>query len=419
MTAKPSHPVRSFPNGFVWGASTAGHQVEGGSTNSDTWFLEQIDGSVFRQPSGAACNSWELWKEDIDLVAAMGLGAYRFSVEWARIEPERGVFSNDALARYNAMVDYCVERGIAPVVTFNHFTLPHWVACMGAWLHADVPQLFARYCEAVMVAIGDRIKFAVTLNEPNLGQLLTWVLPPFVRDLERATLVAATAAAGVDKYRVGNVSLVEEFGAMQDGLTAGHRAAKAAIKAIRPDLPVGVSLAIVDDQVVGADSSLRDQKRAEVYGHWLGVASEDDFVGVQNYERAYYDANGPVIQNPDAPKNDMGTIIEPGSLAGTVRYAYEFAGVAVLVTEHGMSTHDDKHRAAFIEPSLAALLDVIDDGVPVIGYLHWSLLDNFEWIFGYDQQLGLHAVDRVTFVRTPKPSAAVLARIAQVNAVGA
>ena len=115
----------------------------------------------------------------------------------------------------------------------------------------------------------------------------------------------------------------------------------------------------------------------------------------------------------------MGSTVDPASLEGAVRYAHERAGVPILVTEHGISTADDSIRAEFIEPSLVGLLDAIDDGVPVLGYLHWTLLDNFEWIFGYDVQLGLVAVDRTTFERTPKPSADTYSRIVRANAVEA
>ena len=319
----------------------------------------------------------------------MGLNAYRFSVEWARVEPTEGTFSEEALDHYEAIVDRCLEVGMAPVVTFNHFTSPHWFAMRGSWLDPEAPALFARYCDAVMERFGDRIAYAVTMNEPNLARLLSWLeLPDFVRDLERATLEAASAATGVARYRLANVMLPEEMDAMADGLTAGHLAGKAAIKARRADLPVGLSIAVVDDVVVGDDASVRDRKRAEVYERWLELARDDDFVGVQNYERVPYDGNGAVPPAEGAPINQMGTAVEPLSLAGAVRYAHEAAGVPVLVTEHGMSTDDDTLRAGFIEPSLAGLHELIAEGVPVLGYLHWTLMDNFEWIFGYGHQLG-------------------------------
>jgi beta-glucosidase len=417
---EPSVTQRRFPVGFLWGVATAGHQNEGDNTTSDTWFAEHVSPSVFREPSGRACNGYQLWREDLDLVAGMGLTAYRFSVEWARVEPVEGEFSDDALAHYGAILERCRELGISPVVTFNHFTSPDWFARRGAWLDPQAPQLFARYCGVVMDRIGAGIAMAVTMNEPNLTQLLLWIdLPQFVRDLERATLAAAGEAAGVARYRLSNVVLPEEYGAMADGMSAGHVAAKAAIKHRRPELPVGLSLAIVDDQVVGDDPSVRDRKRAEVYARWLELARADDFLGVQNYERALYDAAGPVRPTDGSELNQMGSDVYPLSLAGAVRYAHEATGVPILVTEHGMSTPDDTLRAGFIEPALAGLLDLIDQGVPVLGYLHWTLLDNFEWIFGYDFQLGLHEVDRQTFARTPKPSAAVYARIARAGVLPA
>ena len=159
---------RSFPTGFLWGVASAGHQNEGDNDNSDTWFAEHVTPTVFREPSGKACNGYELWREDVDLAAGMGLNAYRFSVEWARVEPAEGEFSDEALDHYEAIVDRCLERGLAPVVTFNHFTSPHWFAMRGGWLDPEAPALFARYCDQVMERFGDRIAYAVTLNEPNL-----------------------------------------------------------------------------------------------------------------------------------------------------------------------------------------------------------------------------------------------------------
>ena len=146
-------------------------------------------------------------------------------------------------------------------------------------------------------------------------------------------------------------------------------------------------------------------------------SSEDDFIGVQNYERLWYDGNGAVEPAPGLSLNQMGSSVEPASLGGAVRYAYERAGVPVLVTEHGIGTEDDPLRADFIPRALSGLLNAIDDGVPVIGYIHWTLLDNFEWIFGFDKQLGIVAVDRTTFERSPKPSAEVYGQIARTNTI--
>jgi beta-glucosidase len=399
---------------ILWGVSTSGHQTEGGNTTSDTWFAEQVTPTVFREPSGPACDGWHRWREDLDLVVGMGLSAYRFSVEWARVEPVEGEFSEAALEHYGAIVDRCAELGLAPVVTYNHMTAPHWFARRGGWLDPGSAEAFARYCGVLTDHIGHSIAYAVTLNEPNLPRLLSWApIPDAVHDLERATLEAAGRAAGVERYRLANVALPEEFDALEDGMAAAHRAGRAAIKARRPDLPVGLSLAVVDDQAVG-ETTIRDQKRNDVYARWLRLARDDDFVGVQNYERARYDADG-LVPAGDGP---LFADVHPSSLGNAVRYAQAEAGVPVFVTEHGLATDDDTRRAAFLEPSLAGLREAIDDGVPVLGYLHWTLLDNFEWIFGYGLKLGLVEVDRETFARTPKPSAAEYARLVRAHRGG-
>ena len=147
--------------------------------------------------------------EDLDLAADMGLDAYRFSVEWARIEPEAGRVDAGALDHYEAIVDGCLERGMVPIVTLSHFTSPHWFAMRGAWLHQDAAARFADQSDRVLARFGDRLAAVVTLNEPNLPEMLVAAgLPPHVIELERATLAAASAAAGVRTYRAGNVMLL-------------------------------------------------------------------------------------------------------------------------------------------------------------------------------------------------------------------
>jgi beta-glucosidase len=405
--------VSKFPADFIWAVATAGHQVEGNNRNSDTWFAEHAKPTVFKEPSLMACNSFELYRTDIDLVAGMNLTAYRFSVEWARIEPSEGVFDEAMLDHYEAMVDYCREKGLKAIVTFNHFTAPSWFAAKGGWLAPDAPELFGRYCGKVAERIAHKIAFAVTLNEPNLGRLLKWVgLPSFVHDLERATLEACSLQAGVPKYRLANVLLEEEMGDIEDGIAAGHVAGRKAIKAVAPELPVGFSLALMHDIVIGDDATVRDRKRAECYERWLELAKNDDFIGVQNYETHRFDANGLVKAAAGEQANGMGTVIDADSLAGAVEYVYSNVGKPVLVTEHGLLHEDDSLREVFIPAALEKLHEVLAKGVPVLGYTHWTLLDNFEWIFGYEFRYGLFAVDHQTFERIPKGSSKVYAAIA-------
>jgi beta-glucosidase len=411
-------PSRStFPKGFLWGAATAGHQVEGNNVNSDTWLLENVRPTVFVDPSGDAVNSFELWRQDLDLVRSMGLNSYRFSIEWARIEPEPGQFSLAMLDHYKAMIDGCRARRLAPLVTFNHFVSPRWFAARGGWLNPEAPKLFARFCDRAARHLAAGIDHAITFNEPNILRLLRIAgLPPFILDKQREMLAAAAKATNSAKFVALNAGNWEDLDAMLPLLISGHKAGKAAIKAARSDLPVGVSLAMLDDQALGPDS-LRDAKRRENYGAWLDVAKDDDFLGVQNYERVIWDSKGKVPPPTGSPRNFSGSEVYPASLAGAVRYAYKVTGVPILVTEHGVGTDDDKIRSNLITAALAELERAMADGVPVKGYVHWSLLDNFEWIFGYKPHFGLASVDRTTFKRTAKPSAAVYAAIAKRNSL--
>ncbi|MGV3510481.1 MAG: family 1 glycosylhydrolase [Novosphingobium sp.] len=405
-----------FPDGFLWGASTAPHQIEGNNTTSDLWFLEHQQPTVFAEPSGDAANSLLMWEQDLDLVKSIGLNTYRFGVEWARIEPAKGQFSEAMLGHYRRIVEGCRARGLAPVVTYSHFSAPLWFSAQGGWTNPESAELFARYCTRVTQAMGAQLHSAITLNEPNILLLLKAMLPKPVWDIQKLTLDTAAKRLGAQKMVCGNVAAYEDLPALQAGLLAAHKAGRAAIKAVRADLPVGVSLAMLDDQAVGKNS-IRDRMRGELYGPWLEVAKADDFIGVQNYERALWDDKGKLPAPEGSVRNWSGTEVWPGSLGGAVRYAHAATGRPVLVSEHGVGSDDDAVRAAFIPPALAGLKQAIDDGVPVIGYCHWSLIDNFEWIFGYRPKFGLASFDRVTFERKAKPSAAVLGAIAKANAL--
>lgn len=407
---------KGFPKGFKWGTASAAHQVEGNNTLSDLWLVEQVKPTMFMEPSGDANNSFELWPRDLDLVKQMGLDTYRFSIEWARIEPRPGVFSIAMLDHYARIIEGCHERGLTPMVTFNHFTVPRWFAAQGGWTQKDAADLFARYCDKAARRLAAGMGYATTLNEPNMIHLVDKGLPPQMAGMVKAMNQAAGAACGASNFKNGMLPEHDDIPLLEENMLAAHKAGRAAIKAARGDLPVGVSLTMSDDQAVGANSQ-RDAIRKQFYGPWLELAKQDDFIGVQNYARAIWNAQGQVQPPADVPRSQMGVEIYPASLAGAVRYAHEATGRPVMVTEHGIGIEDDAVRAKFIPEALAGLQQVIADGVPVLGYVHWTLADNFEWVFGFKHKYGLCSVDRATFARTPKPSAAVLGAIAKRNAV--
>jgi len=394
---------------FLWGAATAGHQVEGNNINADIWLLEQVPDTRFVEPSGDACDSLHRWREDVGIVAVLGLNCYRFSIEWSRIEPASGQFSDAWLDHYARMAAACREAGIAPVVTLSHFTSPRWFASLGGWHNREAPALFARFADRAARRLAPFVSHVVTFNEPNLPLMGRWSATPLADPMRAgldAMLAEAARESGSDRFAVWVYSRGED--AALANLLAGHRAAKQAWKAARSAVAIGMSLALPDAQPVG-DSAIAAYRRfAE--RPFFDVAREDDFVGVQNYGRMRVGAKGVVPPVADAELTESGDEYYPRALGAAVAHAHEQTGRPVLITENGIAAADDAQRARYIPAALASLDDTRASGVPVLGYIHWSLLDNFEWRRGYTQHFGLVAVDRATFRRTPKPSAHVYAR---------
>lgn len=420
LAAGASAGLRKFPANFLWGAATAGYQVEGNNVNADIWLLEHVKPTIFAEPSGDACNSFTRWPEDLSLVRDLGLNAYRFSLEWARIEPVEGNFSHAMLDHYKDLIGACRACGIVPVVTFNHFACPIWFAARGGWTARDAPALYARYCDRAARHLGAGIGYALTFNEPNIMKVLRRFAPSleFVAT-RRAMLDAAAHATGSRHFVTGLVANDEDVDAMLASMITAHQYSYETIKSAHPGLPVGTSISISDDQSVGPSTHV-DQKRKEVYSAWLeALRATGDFIGVQNYDRTRIGANGVEPAPAGAKLTHHGVEIYPDSLGNAVRYVHHATGKPVIVTENGLDTEDDTLRAAYIPAALDGLHKAVVDGIPVLGYIYWSLLDNYEWSLGYAYRYGLFSVDRKTFRRSRKPSAIVLSKIAVRNALPA
>lgn len=401
---------------FLWGVATAGHQVEGNNVNADIWLLEQVAGTLFAEPSGDACDSLNRWREDIALVVAMGLNCYRFSVEWSRIEPAPGQFSQAWLDHYARIAAYCRDRNIAPVVTLSHFSSPRWFAAAGGWENMEAPALFGRFADRVARRIAGEASHVVTFNEPNLQKLGTWSATPLSVDARAdfATMMAAAAkASGSDRFSV--LVYPGDTDAQISLVAKGHAQARAALKAVSGDLPVGLSLAMPDAQGAVPDSALA-AFRASVDAPFFAMVKDDDFVGVQTYSRVLIGPKGSVPPPAGAELTEAGDEFYPQALGNAIRYVHAATGKPIFVTENGVGAADDAQRRRFLPLSLAALDAVRREGVPVIGYIHWSLMDNFEWRRGYAKHFGLVAVDRTTFARTPKPSARLYADLVRARA---
>lgn len=407
-----------FPQDFLWGVATAGHQVEGNNVNSDTWFLEQLPGTIFAEPSADAIDHYHRYREDIALIAGLGFTSYRFSLEWARIEPAEGQFSAAALDHYRRVLAACHEHGLTPVVTFHHFTSPLWLLQAGGWEDERTADLFARYCDRVMAHLGDLIGVACTLNEPNLPYLLRELgIPGGSQESRAGNLMweAAGQRLGLDPRKVASF----QFAASEDSFNvrlAAHRAGRDAIKAHRPELQVGWTLANSDIQAVDGGGENANRVRREVNERFLEASRGDDFVGIQTYGRTAFNAEGLAPVPNGVETNQMGEEIYPRAIEATVREAARVAGIPVIVTENGLATEDDTQRVAYLRAAVDGVAACIADGIDVRGYIAWTAFDNFEWIFGYRPKFGLIAVDRATQERTPKESAHWLGSFAREHA---
>jgi beta-glucosidase len=389
-----------FPERFLWGASTSAHQIEGGNVHSDWWAWEQSGRGA--EKSGRACDSWHRWREDLDLAASMGLSVFRLSIEWARIEPEPGRFDEDALAHYAEVVAGIHERGMLSMVVLWHFTHPAWFSADGApWLRADAAEVFARYARRVAEALGEQVDLWATLNEAN-----TYV--------EHAFVVGDWPPGRQGDYLTAYRSYA--------GLARAHRAARSAIREVcGPTTPVGLTHVMPWAHPVAGSRGSWPRRR--LY-HWeaahafLGRVSHDiDWLGVQYYYDAPMRLGGIDDTDGDPPRTDMGWRIYPEGLYGALQEAWRRYGIPIIVSENGLADATDSQRGRFLLDHLAWLHKAIDEGVPVLGYLHWSLIDNFEWAYGFAPRFGLAEVDYETFARTPRPSSRLYAEIARTNRI--
>jgi beta-glucosidase len=407
---------KMFPDKFLWGCATAGHQVEGNNTNSDLWLLEHLPESLFKEPSGDACDHYHLYPQDISMLADLGFNTYRFSLEWARIEPEEGFFSNAELEHYRRMLATCRERNLTTLLTYSHFTMPRWFAYKGGWQNPEAPDLYARFCEKATRHLGDLVGYASTFNEPDVPQLLNWInpagAPGSLLEMMQGGLIRARKQLNAPEFAS---FFLGDHKKIRDGLLSAHYKGKAAMKSVRSDMPVGFNLAMSADQPAPEDSHLAE-KRADVYGPWLEVAKQCDYLGVQVYSRS-------IVGKKDLPPpkgaelTQIGWEFYPECVEHAVRYASKETGVPIMVTENGVATTDDSRREEYLRRALIGLKHAIDDGVDVRGYVVWSLLDNFEWMSGFEPKFGVVAVDRATQRRTIKPSAAMLGNIARTNSL--
>jgi len=368
-----------FPNNFLWGSATSSYQVEGGIENND-WAEASKKGKV--PYADIAADHYNRYREDFDIAKHLGQNAHRFSIEWARIEPEEGKFNEKEINHYINVINAQIERGIEPMLTLWHFTLPSWFTDIGGFTNSKAAFYFSRYVEYVVARLGDRVKFWITINEPIVyvrrsffAKKGSW--PPFKNNFFTFLKVIKT-------------------------LISSHIMSHNIIKKINPDLQVGIAknnMYFENHPIAGYFWNFHFLNKIDDYS---------DFIGL-NY---YFHRRFPKNENKSI--TDIGWEIYPEGIYHVLKDLRKYKK-PIYITENGLADAKDEKREKFIKDHLLWIHKAISEKVDVRGYLHWSLLDNFEWTKGFDPRFGLVEVNYKTLERKIRSSAYVYAEICKNN----
>lgn len=415
-TSRP-YKAGDFPSGFIWGAATSSHQVEGNNRSNDWWEYEQSG----RLPhiSGEACRHYELYEQDFDLARSWGHNAHRFSIEWSRIEPSEGNWNQDAVAHYRSVIRALLERHLEPIVTLHHFTNPAWFTRSGGWLRRDSASMFARYVGFVAEHLGSDVRYWLTVNEPTVYVMQGYINGEWPPCLKSSWIRAVVAFKN---------------------LARGHVLAYRTLHGFRQDIKVGFAhsaplVAPCDpgrkrDRIAAV---LRDMILNRAFFHLIGVRARNsqppsplDFIGINYYTRALIRSEGWGVgallgkacrldhHLDGGVMSDIGWEVYPRGLRMVLGNFSRF-GIPLLVTENGVATNDEVLRRNFLIQHLESLAEAVESGIDVIGYLYWSLIDNYEWTLGTDPHFGLASVDFETQERRPRPCVEYFGSVSREN----
>ena len=390
-----------FPEDFFWGAATSAYQVEGNNTNSDWWEWEKRIG--LKEPSGEACRSYELYKQDFDLAKFLNHNAHRLSIEWSRIEPDEGKFSSKEIGHYRDVILFLRERNLEPIVTLHHFSNPRWFAELGGWLNRDADKYFSRFTETIVQALCDQVRFWVTINEPMVYAHHSYILgqwPPQERSFRKAKKVTANFIdSHIKAYRLIH-SIYE-----QKKLSA-------------PLVTVAKNMQTFEPCNLTPRDKFAAYLRNKLYNFEfikkLIKYKSLDFIGVNYYTRSLVETKGWSVKNllldvcegnhSQLKKNTLGWDIYPQGLYNLLLKLKKYK-LPVFILENGICTDDDKLRWDFIYEHLKSINSAMSEGVEVLGYIYWSLIDNYEWDKGFSPRFGLIEVDYKTYQRNIRESA--------------
>jgi beta-glucosidase len=435
LMGRKGNIMGKFSNDFMIGAATAAHQVEGNNIYSDFWTMEHLPGTMYKEPSLEAVDHYHKYNEDIQLLVNAGLNTYRFSIEWARIEPTKGNFDQNEIEHYRQVLEFCHENKVTPIVTLHHFSSPKWLISEGGWESESTIEYFGNYCRFVVSELGELIPYICTINEANIGKQIAKIMKRMMagvnekKSAEKQESVDVQVGLNVDlkaSMEQYNLALGEAFGIdpknvhtfispqTENGeliIMRSHEKARTVIKEINPNIKVGITFSLYDHQALPGGEPYVEVEQHEDFLNYLPFLQEDDFLGVQNYSRKIHGPNGVVQLDENTRVTKMGYEYYPEALGNVLRFVAKHWDKPIIVTENGISTDNDEDRVEFIERALNGVYQCIEEGINVLGYTYWSLLDNFEWQLGYAQTFGLIAVDRTTQTRYPKESLSFLGSI--------
>lgn len=412
-----------FPKDFLWGASVASHQVEGDTVNQWTvWELEnaarlaktaqerldwipswsQVKDQAQNPEnyiSGKGVEHYDRYKSDFKLAKSLNLNSFRFGIEWSRVEPEEGVWDDKAWQHYREYVEELLDQGLEPVLNLWHWTMPTWFTDKGGFEKRKNIAYFERFTQKVCEELPiKKLNFVLTLNEPNVYSsfgYLTAEWPPMRKN-------------------------VAVFLRVYYNLTRAHKASYKTLKKANPKLQVGVAAQLANIQAKRPQNifDLTATRWMRYFWNWWflnRIKKWQDFVGFNYYFTDYYEwldmghirkaDSGIHRMNPKEPKNDLGWYMEPEGLYPLLVRVWSHYKKPIMITENGLADMQDTYRRWWIEETIMAMKRALSENVQVIGYLHWSLLDNFEWAYGWWPKFGLIEVDRETMKRTVRPSA--------------
>ncbi len=403
MESTDSETKLTFPKGFLIGAALSAHQAEGNNSNSDWWQYEQ-EGKLPK--SGEACDHYNRFEEDFAMAQQIGLNAVRISIEWARIEPTQGKWNSTAIEHYRQVLQSMKNHGLTRMVTLWHWTLPKWLADKGGFSTDEGLEAFARFAWFVAQNLGAEVDLWVTLNEPELYALQAYKhgsFPPFIK--------SSLLTARINK-----------------NLIKAHKMAYQAIKSVNENAQVGIAKnspllkpyrpANLFDRIVAVAANKLNFNFLEK------VRSELDFIGLNYYthisikfswKHGYIDMNqnhatGKELVFDDPQRSEMGWLLYPQGIYEVFKKLKKY-GKPIYVTESGIADGADKKRYDYIRTTLASIQQAISEGMDVRGFFYWSLIDNYEWTYGFGPRFGLIKIDYDSKKRTVRDSTRIFKEI--------